>query len=81
MHYSMWEKGEIPFISKLIIRDANRRWKKEGQQVMYKEYSAFERAYTQKHKMKREISYKHMPAPTERNACACLLYTYAARTD
>ena len=48
---------------------------------MYKEYSAFERAYTQKHKMKREISYKHMPAPTERNACACLLYTYAARTD
>lgn len=47
--------SDLPFISKLIIGDANRRWKKEGQQVMYEEYSAFERAYIQKHKMKREI--------------------------
>ena len=47
--------SDLPFISKLIIGDANRRWKKEGQQVTYEEYSAFERAYIQKHKMKREI--------------------------
>lgn len=47
--------SDLPFISKLIIGDANRRWKKEGQQVMYEEYSAFERAYIQKHKIKREI--------------------------
>ena len=47
--------SDLPFISKLIIADANRRWKKEGQQVMYEEYSAFERAYIQKHKIKREI--------------------------
>lgn len=47
--------SDLPLISKLIISDANRRWKKEGQQVMYEEYSVFERAYIQKHKMKREI--------------------------
>lgn len=47
--------SDLPIISKLIIGDANRRWKKEGQQVMYEEYSVFERAYIQKHKMKREI--------------------------
>lgn len=48
-------KSDLPLISKLIISDANRRWKKEGQQVRYEEYSVFERAYIQKHKMKREI--------------------------
>lgn len=47
--------SNLPFISKLIIDNANRRWKKEGQQVMYEEYSIFEKAYIQKHKMKREI--------------------------
>lgn len=47
--------SDLPFISKLIIGDANKRWKKEGQQVMYEEYNAFERAYIQKHNMKREI--------------------------
>ncbi len=47
--------SDLPFVSKLIIGDANRRWKKEGQRVMYEEYSRFERAYIQKHKMKREI--------------------------
>ncbi len=48
--------SNLPFISKLIIGDANRRWKKEGQQVKYEEeYSVFERAYLQKHKVNREI--------------------------
>lgn len=47
--------SDLPLISKLIIGNANRRWKKEGQQVMYEEYSVFERDYIQKHKMKREI--------------------------
>ena len=47
--------SDLPLISKLIIGDANRRWKKEGQHVMYEEYSAFERAYIQKHKMNRKI--------------------------
>lgn len=45
----------LPFISNLIISDANRRWKKEGQQVKYEEYSTFERAYIQKNKSSREI--------------------------
>lgn len=49
------QNSDLPFISKLIIGDANRRWKKEGQQVMYEEYRAFERAYILKHKIKREI--------------------------
>lgn len=47
--------SDLPFISKLIIGDANRRWKKEDQQVKYEEYSTFEKAYIQKHKMEREI--------------------------
>lgn len=47
--------SDLPLISKLIIGNANRRWKKEGKQVMYEEYSVFERDYIQKHKMKREI--------------------------
>lgn len=47
--------SDLPLISKWIIGYANRSWKKEGQQVAYEEYSAFERAYIQKHKMKREI--------------------------
>lgn len=49
------QNSDLPLISKLIIGDANRRWKKEGQQVMYEEYSVFERDYIQKHKIKREI--------------------------
>ena len=49
------QNSDLPFISKLIIGDANRRWKKEGQQVKYEEYSAFERAYIQEHRIKREI--------------------------
>ncbi len=47
--------SDLPLISKWITGYANRMWKKEGQQVAYEEYSAFERAYIQKHKMKREI--------------------------
>ena len=48
--------SDLPFISKLIIGDANRRWKKERQQVKYEEeYGVFERAYLQKYKVNREI--------------------------
>ena len=47
--------SDLPLISKLIVGDANRKRKKEKQQVTYGEYSVFERAYIQKHKMKREI--------------------------
>lgn len=47
--------SDLPFISKLIIDGANRKWEKESRQVMYEEYSGFERAYIQKHKTKREI--------------------------
>ena len=47
--------SDLPLISKLIVGDANRKWKKEGQKVMYGQYSIFERAYIQKCKMKRDI--------------------------
>lgn len=49
------QNSDLPFISKLIIGDGNRRWKKEEQQAMYEEYTAFERAYIQKHKIKQEV--------------------------
>lgn len=47
--------SDLPLISKLIVGYANKKWKKERQQVMYEEYSVFERAYIQKCKMKRDI--------------------------
>ncbi len=47
--------SDLPVISKWIVDGANRRWKKEGRRVLYEEYSAFERAYIQKHKVKREV--------------------------
>ena len=47
--------SDLPLISKLIVGDANRKRKKEKQQVTYGEYSVFERAYIQKCKIKRDI--------------------------
>ena len=43
--------SDLPLISKLIVGDANRKRKKEKQQVTYGEYSVFERAYIQKCKI------------------------------
>lgn len=42
-------------LCKLIIGDANRKWKKESQQVTYEKYREFEKAYIRKNKIKRNI--------------------------
>lgn len=47
--------SDLPLISKLIIGDANRKWKKESQQVTYEKYREFEKAYIRKNKIKRNI--------------------------
>ena len=50
------KNSDLPMISKLIVGDANRRWKKEDQKVKYeKDYGVFEKSYIQKHKMNQEI--------------------------
>ncbi len=48
-------KSDLPFISKLIVEGANRRWNKEGQHVVYENYRRFERNYIQKHKTRWKI--------------------------
>ena len=35
----------LPFISRVVVRDANRRWRKEAHRVSYPEYLRFEREY------------------------------------
>lgn len=48
--------SDLPVISKLIINDANRKWKKEQHRVIYEKYIEYEKAYIRKNKIKREIS-------------------------
>lgn len=48
--------SDLPVISKIIIRDANRKWKKEQHRVMYDTYREFEKNYIRKNDIKREVS-------------------------
>lgn len=48
-------KSDLPLISKWIIGDANKRWKKEGRTVTYEKYREFEKAFIQKNKLKWEV--------------------------
>lgn len=48
--------SDLPVISKIIIRDANRKWKKEQHRVMYDTYKEFEKNYIRKNDIKREVS-------------------------
>ena len=48
--------SDLRFISKVIIKDANKKWKKEGHRVSYDEYLKFEREFDSKQKIKREIT-------------------------
>lgn len=47
--------SDLPFVSKMIINNANRRWEKEGQKVLYKEYADFERTYISRNTIERNI--------------------------
>ena len=51
------DKSDLPYISKLLIRNANSKWKKEGRLVDYQLYSDFVKKYGELH----NIEYKeHM---------------------
>lgn len=45
----------LPFFSRLIVTDANKRWAKERGRVSYDTYAAFERAYGENHPVSRSI--------------------------
>ncbi len=48
--------SNLGFISKVLIGNANKNWRKEGHKVSYDEYLAFEREYDSKQDIKREIT-------------------------
>ena len=47
--------SDLPFISKVIIQDANKRWRKEGHKVSYEEYAEFEREFDSKQSVEHGI--------------------------
>ncbi len=47
--------SDLRFISKMLIRNANKKWRKEGHKVSYDEYLEFERDHDLKQDIKREI--------------------------
>ena len=47
--------SDLPFFSKVIIKDANKKWRKEGHKVSYDDYLKFERDHDSKQNIKREI--------------------------
>ena len=47
--------SDLGFISKVLIKDANKKWRKEGHKVSYEEYLKFERDHDSKQDIKREI--------------------------
>ena len=47
--------SDLGFISKVLIKDANKKWRKEGHKVSYEEYLKFERDHDSKQVIKREI--------------------------
>ena len=48
--------NDLPVVSKLVINDANRRWKKEEHRVTYEKYAEFEKEFIRRNEVKREIS-------------------------
>ena len=49
------EKSGLPFISRCVIDDANRRWDKEHHRVSHEEYLNFEKAFLRDNPVQREI--------------------------
>ncbi len=47
--------SDLGFISKVLIKDANKKWHKEGHTVSYDKYLGFERDHNSKQDIKREI--------------------------
>ena len=53
--YDLPANCDLPFISKFVINDANRRWKKEQHQVLYDTYLNFEKSYIRTNSVRRGI--------------------------
>ena len=49
------EKSGLPFFSRCVIDDANRRWDKERHHVTYEEYLDFEQSFLRDNPVQREI--------------------------
>ena len=49
------EGSDLGFISKVVIKDANKKWSKEGHKVSYDEYLKFEKDFDQKQNITRNI--------------------------
>ena len=47
--------SDLRFISRMLIKDSNAKWRKEGHKVSYDEYLRFERNHDSKQAIKREI--------------------------
>ena len=47
--------SDLRFISRILIKDSNAKWRKEGHKVSYDEYLKFERDHDSKQVIKREI--------------------------
>jgi NRPS condensation-like uncharacterized protein len=50
--------SDLPWISKVVINSANKKWKKENHQVDYRDYLKFEKNYTKKNKLKMNFETK-----------------------
>ena len=50
------EKSGLPFISRCVVDDANRRWDKEHRRVSYEEYLDFEKAFLRDNSVRREVT-------------------------
>ncbi len=51
--------SDLPWISKVVIHSANKRWKKENHHVDYSDYLKFEKNYIKKNKLK--LSFETKP--------------------
>ena len=49
------DKSDLPFISRCVIDDANRRWDKEHHRVSHEEYLDFEKTFLRDNPVQREI--------------------------
>jgi NRPS condensation-like uncharacterized protein len=49
-------RSDLPWISKVIIGDANKRWQKENHRVTFDAYAAFEKQYLAEHPVQRSLT-------------------------
>ena len=49
------DNSDLPFLSKVIINDANKKWEKENKKVSYEEYLEFEKKYIEENRINRSV--------------------------